>query len=240
MSLFQERKEGKQVGDFWNSIEKGKECILEEIFEVGDEPRHQKIFLNKYTRVLRATFPPNDTTFAHRHAEDSLYFFLVENGIKMMNHVQGSTGPLCECVAFGEVRYGPHKSNNTPLVHKITNISNKTMLCIDAEILRPPPITSVLPLIESKYHKLVKTGNRFRVYTLTLEPGHTVTVSYPFFYLSVVTSIQQSKVYTSVKGPITWVETHELGDVAWREPITNVQKTNVGESNFGEYIVEWR
>jgi len=107
--------EGTEVGQYW--MVGGQ---LEKILEVGEEPRHFIVLSNEYVRALRGTsgvmfarlllptqhllifhslpfiintvvsFPPNDTTWAHRHAEDSLYFFLVEDGLDVVNHVQGS------------------------------------------------------------------------------------------------------------------------------------------------------
>lgn len=82
------KKEGDDVGDLWDG---------EEIKEVGSEPRHFLALSNEYTRVLNVKFPPNDTTLAHRHAEDSLYFFLVEDGLDVVNHVKGFD-PQCDCM----------------------------------------------------------------------------------------------------------------------------------------------
>lgn len=82
------KKEGDEVGDLWDG---------EEILEVGDEPRHKLALANDYTRVLKVKFEPNDTTLAHRHAEDSLYFFLVEDGLNVINHVKGFD-PQCDCM----------------------------------------------------------------------------------------------------------------------------------------------
>jgi hypothetical protein len=92
------RQEGDNVGDLWVSPDGTKETIL----EVGDEERHNIVISNEYTRVLKVKFGPNDTTDAHRHAEDSLYFFLVEGGLNVINHVKGSH-PACDCMEFGEV-----------------------------------------------------------------------------------------------------------------------------------------
>ena len=96
--------EGDNVGDYWVLPDGTKEQIL----EVANEERHQLVLSNEYTRVLKVRFPPKDTTWAHRHAEDSLYFFLVEGGLSVVNHVKGSD-PICDCMEFGEVRYGTHR-----------------------------------------------------------------------------------------------------------------------------------
>ena len=91
-------KEGDDVGDLWVLPDGTREPIV----EVGDEERHNIVISNEYTRVLKVKFGPKDTTWAHRHAEDSLYFFLVEGGLNVVNHVKGSD-PACDCMDFGEV-----------------------------------------------------------------------------------------------------------------------------------------
>ena len=76
--------EGDNVGDLWIHSDGTKEKIV----EVADEKEHHLILSNEYTRVLKVTLPAKGTTWAHRHAEDSLYFFLVEGGLNVINHVK--------------------------------------------------------------------------------------------------------------------------------------------------------
>ncbi|CAB9505569.1 L-threonate dehydrogenase [Seminavis robusta] len=231
-----EKTIGEAVGEYWE-VADGK---LEEIKEVGEEPRHKVVLANEFVRALRVSFPPNDTTLAHRHAEDSLYFFLVEGGLDVVNHVQGAD-PSCDCLGFGEVRFGTHKSDK-PLVHKITNKSNQVMLCIDAEVLKQPPITAAIPLV-AEHHELIKTRDKCRVYKMTLEPGGSVEVTYPFFYFTVVLEggTLQSEI-TANKGvpSISWKTPMQRGDVHWKEPVAGLKQTNVGASTFVMYIAEWR
>jgi len=227
-------KEGDNVGEYWVLPDGTKEKIV----EVGDEVRHQVVLSNEYTRVLKVKFPPNDTTWAHRHAEDSLYFFLVEGGLNVVNHVKGSD-PACDCMEFGEVRYGTHKSDK-PLVHRITNKNDTDMFCIDAEILKSPPVTSPLPLI-ADHHSLVKTRDRCRVYKLVLDPGQSVTVSYPFFHLSIV--LKGSKIEKKLGSnghSISWDKVMEIGDEEWCSPTIDLTIANAGETVFEQFIAEWR
>ncbi len=225
------KKEGDDVGDLWDG---------EEILEVGSEPRHNLVLTNNYTRVLKVIFPPNDTTVAHRHEEDSLYFFLVEGGLDVVNHVKGQN-PACDCMEFGEVRYGTHKTDNKPLVHKITNKTSKTMFCVDAEILKSPPVTCPLPLV-AEHHTLIKTRDKCRVYKLELEPNESVKVSYPFFHLTIV--LQGSMVGVQVGGndghSISWEKELQLGDLEWQCPTLNLTITNKGSTKFVQFITEWR
>jgi L-threonate 2-dehydrogenase len=228
-------REGSMVGDYW----KMEDGTLEEIVEVGSEPRHKVVLSNEFVRVLRVSFPPKDTTLAHRHAEDSLYFFLVKGGLEVVNHVQGSK-PQCDCMGFGEVRFGRHKTER-PLVHKITNMTDTTMLCIDAEVLKQPPVTAAIPLLAPN-HECIKTRDSCRVYKLTLSPGENITVSYSFFYLTVVlkpSSIKMSIRCSNSPG-VSWITTHSLGDVAWNQPVMDLNMTNVGEDQYEVYIAEWR
>jgi hypothetical protein len=228
------KKEGVDVGDFWVLPDGTKETIL----EVADEDRHSVVICNEYTRVLKVKFPPKDTTWAHRHAEDSLYFFLVEDGLNVINHVKGSD-PKCECMDFGEVRYGTHKSDK-PLVHKITNMSEVDMFCIDAEVLKSPPVTCPMPLV-AEHHELIKIRDKCRVYKLTLEPGQSVNVSYPFFYLSVVLKGSEIKISLgNTPHAVTWKKCTSIGDEEWCSPTLDVCIENVGKTCYEQFIAEWR
>mmetsp|Transcript_32735 Transcript_32735/g.49334 ORF Transcript_32735/g.49334 Transcript_32735/m.49334 type:complete len:546 (+) Transcript_32735:180-1817(+) len=227
-------KEGDNVGDLWVHPDGTREPIV----EVGDEERHKIVISNEYTRVLKVKFGPKDTTWAHRHAEDSLYFFLVEGGVNVVNHVKGSD-PACDCMEFGEVRYGTHKSDK-PLVHKITNLNDGDMFCIDAEVLKSPPVTSPIPLV-AEHHELIKSRDRCRVYKLVLHPGQSSSVSYPFFNLSIV--LKGSIVKTQL-GPeshsISWEKAQKIGDLEWHSPSVGMKITNVGETVYEQFISEWR
>ena len=88
------------MGDYWTLPDGTRERIL----EVADEDRHRLVLSNEYARVLKVEFPPGDTPGARRPAEDSVYFFLTEGGLNVINHVRGSD-PACDCMEFGEVRY---------------------------------------------------------------------------------------------------------------------------------------
>ena len=223
---------GNNVGNIWK-LPDGTE---ENIVEVGEEPRHLTVISNEYTRVLRVSFPPKDTTWAHRHAEDSLYFFLVEGGLNVVNHVKGND-PQCDCMEFGEVRYGTHKSD-VPLVHKITNMNDTDMLCVDAEVLKSPPVTCPFPLI-AEHHTLIKERQKCRVYKLSLKPGESSTVSYPFFHLTVVLKSGSLLAEIGRGHSIKWESKVQIGDVQWHTPQIDLTITNNGASIFEQFIAEW-
>ena len=57
----------------------------------------------------------------------------MEGGLNVINHVKGAD-PACDCMDIGEVGYGTHKSDK-PIVHKITNMNDTDLLCIDAKVI---------------------------------------------------------------------------------------------------------
>ncbi|OEU09243.1 hypothetical protein FRACYDRAFT_264261 [Fragilariopsis cylindrus CCMP1102] len=228
-------KVGDNVGDLWILPDGTKEKIL----EVADEPHHHVVISNEYTRVVKGRVSPKHTAGAHKHSEDSMYFFLADGGLDFVNHVKGCD-PACDRVEFGEVRYGTHKSDK-PLVHRLTNMEdNKELFCIDAEILRSPPVMSLIPLV-AKHHELIKIRDRCRVYKVVLEPGQSVLVNYPFFYLSVV--LTGAKIKTELGAElgqsISWEKVHEIGDVEWNSPSIGSTITNTGNTVYEQYISEW-
>jgi putative dehydrogenase len=91
-------KVGDNVGDTWILPDGTKEKIL----EVADEPHHHLVISNEYTKVMRGRVSPKHTAWAHKHSEDSVYFFLADGGLDFVNHVKGCD-PACDRVEFGEV-----------------------------------------------------------------------------------------------------------------------------------------
>lgn len=118
----------------------------------------------------------------------------------------------------------------------MTNIEDdKHFFCIDAEVLRTPPITSSVELV-AECHKLMKTRDRCRVYLLALRPGQSVMVNYPFFYLSVV--VKSAKIKTEI-GTLSWETIRQVGDVEWNSPSIGSSITNTSNTVYEQYISEW-
>ena len=113
------------------------------------------------------------------------------------------------------------------------------MFCIDAEVLKSPPVKSPIPLV-AEHHTLIKTRDKCRVYKLCLEPGASVSVSYPFVYLSIVLkgSTIQTRLNSGGAG-IIWDKAMVLGDLEWNSPTVDITLTNVGSTVFEQFIAEW-
>ena len=228
---------GNEIGDVWVLPDGTKETIV----DCCDESHHHPIISNEYARVLQGKIAAGDFARTHRHAKKSLYFFLTEGGMEFENIIKGSD-TVTEKLDFGELRYAAHSPEN-PLVHRIINKGGpdgKDMFCIDAEILRKPPVTATDPLPNDEHHVLVQSAENYRVYKLTLQPGESVPISYPFFFLSVV--LKGSTIRRSTgTGPsaISWESVHKTGDAEWNCPSVGSSITNTGSTVYEQYTVEW-
>ena len=225
---------GNEIGDVWVLTDGTKETIV----DCFDECHHHGVIANEFVRVMKAHIPARDSTRAHRHSKNSIYFFLTEGGIDFENHVKGCQ-PVSDRVEFGEVRYAPHSQEN-PLIHRLTNNASeeKEMVCIDAEFLCKPFVTASQPLVE-EHHVLTKTTDKCRVYKLTLQPNESASFSYAFFCLSVV--LKGSTVQTKIgngSDAVSWEKMYATGDTDWNSPVIGITVTNTGATVFEKYIVE--
>jgi len=209
---------------------------VEKIVDITEEPRHLRDFTNKYCRAFTIKFPSKDTTLAHSHFFDTIIILLMKKGIKFINHVMGND-PKEGCMCFKEIGFAPFTSK--PCVHKITNLSDEPMFCINVEVLQKPPITQPKAMEES-HHSLVMTKHNCRVYKLVLKPNESTTVSYNFFYTHVVTEGGELELcLKGVSNSATWKDTAVVGDVAWKEPCVDMKVTNIGDTVYEAYICEW-
>lgn len=116
------------------------------------------------------------------------------------------------------------------------------MFCIDAEVLKSPPVTCPFPLV-AEHHTLIKTRDKCRVYKLELEPGQTANVNYAFFHLTIVLKGSSNVAVEIGNGnghSISWEKELKKGDLEWHSPSLNLKITNKGASKFVQYITEWR
>lgn len=223
--------DGLEVGDIFVLPDGTKETIV----DCGDECHHHPQITNEYARVLKGYICAGKSSKTHRHAKKSMYFFLTQGGIEFDNLVKGSSGKVSDRAEFGELRFGAQSDEN-PLVRKVMNTDTKDFLAIDVEVLQTPPVTSTAPLAEDEQFKLVKTKDSCRVYKLTLEPGASRVVSYPFFFVSVVMT---GSVVKRTVGGMSWEQTHNTADVQWNSPTVGTSLENTGSTVFEQFIMEF-
>ena len=209
------------------------------VIDVAAEPRHNVVLQNSYTRALLVKFSEGDTTLPHTHSKDSVYMFMTPNGAKVKNRIL-SQGCLDDAMQFGEVRYGQH--HNCPLTHVIHAVEGGGgVLCVDAEVLRPPPktkVTSEQEVESIQGHTLVKIREKVRVFQLNLEPKASVVCDYNFFHLVVVR--EMGKIKTSTYNCVEYTENKAVGDCEWHEPICSKKIENIGSTPYSCFIIQWR
>ena len=81
--------------------------------------------------------------------------------------------------------------------------------------------------------------------SLDVEIGESATVSYPFFYLSIV--LKGSRVETTIGASsagagrsVSWVKAAAMGDEEWCAPALDIGIKNLGEGVYEQFIAEWR
>ena len=208
----------------------------EDIIEVEEEPRHHISFVNAHTKIITIKFPSKDATLPHRHEKDTIIIILMEDGIDFVNDVLG-VGPQKGHMQFGQVGFAPF--TKSPCVHKITNLSDEDMFCINVEVHDTPGLVSA-ELLSLPNHSLLMTQYNCRVYSFKLDAGETTVVSYPFFYVRVIVKGGKIKIGQKEGKGLTWEETHEVGESLWKEPCEHVAVTNTDSEPYEAYICEFR
>lgn len=228
----------------YKSIINNSDCdtVFNDIVDVGNEPLHKLKISNKYTRSFLVQFDEGVSTLAHRHEKDSVYLFLSPRGTHVKNNVMGQPC-VNDFMEFGEVRYGYHCQ--CPLVHYICAEVDGSggVLCVDAEVLSPPPLLkdnngNVLNEVESlERHSVIKVREKVRVFKLVLQPGDNILLNYEFFHLIVVSEASDIEI---TNDGYTWIESKNVGDIQWNNPIRMQQIKNVGNSSYSQFIIQWR
>mmetsp|Transcript_15072 Transcript_15072/g.43773 ORF Transcript_15072/g.43773 Transcript_15072/m.43773 type:complete len:161 (-) Transcript_15072:143-625(-) len=160
----------------------------------------------------------------------------MKDGIDFINDVLG-TGPQKGHMNFGQLGFAPF--TKSPCVHKITNLSDEDMFCINVEVHDTPPLVQEAAL-DLPHHTLKMTQYNCRVYSLTLEPGEKVDVTYAFFYVCVIVRGGKVKVAHAKGKGLSWEENHKVGESLWKDPCADMQLTNMGKETYEAYICEYR
>lgn len=141
------------------------------------------------------------------------------------------------------MRYGTHCG--CPLVHRIfADRDSAGVLCVDAEILSPPPVVlqDGTPVPEVEFmtkHELVKVRDKVRVFRLSVEPGESVEIEYCFYHLVVMCTegaleqVDKSTAYSHTRN-------YARGDMDWSGPVGCRVLKNVGSNTLSYFVLQWR
>jgi len=100
--------------------------------QVSNEPRHKKVFENKYIRLLDVWLPPGDTSLFHIHSTPSL--FLVFTGATVVSQIKGQVW-VKEQMVPGTCWYRSFFQDT--LIHRVGNSGTTVFHVNDIEILSP-------------------------------------------------------------------------------------------------------
>jgi hypothetical protein len=140
----------------------------EQFVPISQEPHHQKRFENEYIRILEVVIGPGDATLMHRHDLD--YFGTVAYGGTIKNEKLGDQNARVGVAATGDLLFV--NCQETPLIHRIVNLGQDTVVNIAAEIVIPKPYGfDVETRAHAPHYSLEIDNARVRAWRLKLEPG---------------------------------------------------------------------
>lgn len=109
--------------------------------EVRDEPNHRHQHQGDNFRVYDVFIPPSTMSLAHRHSEDTVYFFL--SSVKQYNSNQGDA---VMAVPNSVSVFMEHKAE--PLIHQVKNIHpTETFRAVGCEIHTPAHSVGPVPIL---------------------------------------------------------------------------------------------
>jgi hypothetical protein len=161
--------------------------------------------------------------------DDSMVVKVYENTTKVP--VVSQKGPVAEerkldlalCNEFVKVFRVNNRSIGSPDCYTPTQDKlclNLEVAAIEVEVLKCPPVKQTAQLDAVK-HEIVKSFERFRVYKFALGPGESVTVTYPFFHLTLALTAGELETAVLTKDDqttLTWTQTYETGSLQWKVP----------------------
>jgi quercetin dioxygenase-like cupin family protein len=207
-------------------------CVGQSSVPVGEEPRHQIKFENKYVRVIDAVIAPGDTTLFHTHSRDNVPVCIT--GGKLRTEVMGGqrTDTTAETgrVTFAKASY----------THRITNMNPSQVRFIDAEVLASPGSTaSPSSLAAVPDHTLIFENEHVRAYRLILEPGQSTGLhGHALSFLNVVVS--PGKVVVEQPGKKSETLDVQPGSFVWYEGPLRHSLKNAGAVRIEAIDIEWK
>jgi len=104
--------------------------VLNAQVQVSKEPRHKKIFENKYFRLLDVWIKPGDTTLFHIHSTPSLFLRFTNSDVASQIMGQGWVKNRNE---MGTASFSSFA--NDTLIHRVSNIDTSLFHVTDVELL---------------------------------------------------------------------------------------------------------
>lgn len=136
--------------------------VLNAQVQVSKEPRHKKVFENKYFRLLDVWIKPGDTTLFHIHSTPSLFLRFTNSDVTSQIIGQGWLKNRNE---MGTASFSSFA--NDTLVHRVSNIDTSLFHVTDVELLssykpnipiRPLPFNVIFDNEKAIAYKLTQSS----------------------------------------------------------------------------------
>jgi quercetin dioxygenase-like cupin family protein len=101
-------------------------CAQEKAVPVGEEPHHQLVLENEYTRVFHVVLQPKESTLMHQHDRDYVYVMI---GSSQVEVVKAGAAPTEMKLNDGDVKF-----TKAPLTHKVTNVGDTPFVNLTIEV----------------------------------------------------------------------------------------------------------
>jgi len=135
--------------------------------QVSQEPRHHKVFENRWVRVLDVHIPPGDTTMIHKHSTPSVFIVLTGTKTGSQVIVEPAELRLTQGNIWFEGFY------NKPRIHRVWNSDTTEFHVMDIELPNQHPGSIDPPLTIQGFTPLLDE-KPLRGYRVSINPGGTI------------------------------------------------------------------
>jgi len=137
--------------------------------QVSQEPRHHKVFENRWVRVLDVHVPPGDTTMIHKHSTPSVFIVLTSTRTGSQVIVEPAELRLTQGNIWFEGFY------NQPRIHRVWNSDTSEFHVMDIE-LPNKQLQAIDPPLAIPGFQLLFDEKPVRGYRVRVNAGDTLTL----------------------------------------------------------------
>lgn len=147
--------------------------LNEPVVSIDQEPSHRMVLSNDVLRIFDVKIEPGTHSLFHRHDLDSVLVCL--DGANVPSEEPGKAIVARPAIQSDQIYYRAYAQ--TPLIHRIHNISPHRFRILDIEILSQPTKKDVVALAQLPELSIVTNvleNNRVRVSKISLSPKQKI------------------------------------------------------------------
>eukprot|EP00884_Botryococcus_braunii_P016856 jgi/Botrbrau1/3854/Bobra.0183s0079.1 len=234
-------------GDKLHTIKLGTGAVLDFV-DWTDEPHHELLFENPYTRILTANVPPGQETLLHQHVRDTA-FAIINDGetVLAFNEIvikNTMTPPIPAILRKGDCPcYNLKEMGCDQFLHRliVPSIAKGPCIMLGAEVVAPPPFGTDVA-INAPFYRIQNVGLEQRVYRLELAPG-AQTGMHKWGFCGAILIVQVDTLSVEVADGVSALgngSAVKTGNYFWQEQAVELNITNTSKSVVAIIVVvEW-